>query len=270
MAEGSLYTDSGKRGRLFILASFLGLSLFFVRNLFDVDLRSTSHLAGLTASYFIVVYLSLLWAFRFQFTKRSLIVVIPQSALFVSLQMVFLLLFFFSDLQRVYQFIIIFLLSSFVFVTTYISFLMSNIFNVATFRPLPLIEVARTTSYILTLLTTYFVTFSVVYSVGNFFSVCTVLFILYFLIVLLHLTHLGESAAKTTQYASIIGFIMTFSTITLFLSGVRLELLGIVPTAVAFGLIGIEMASLKNSMKTTLLIQYSAIFLLSVIVCFAF
>ena len=267
MAEVSIYTDSGKRGRLFVLASLLAISLFFVRNAFDIDLRSISHLAGLTASYFVAVYILLLWAFRFQFTRSSLLVVIPQSALFVSLQMVFLLLFFFADLQRVYQFVIVFILSSFVFVTTYISFLMSNIFNVSTFKPLPLIEVARTTSYILTLLTTYFVTFSIVYSLENFLTICIVLFGLYFIIVLLHLTHLGGAIPKTTQYASIIAFVMTLSAVSLFLCGVRIELLGIVPTAVSFGLIGIEMASIKNSVRTMLLLQYSAIFIASIIFC---
>ncbi|WKZ31330.1 MAG: hypothetical protein QY318_00970 [Candidatus Dojkabacteria bacterium] len=239
--DKNLYVDNGKRGRLFFLAALLAVSLFVLRAWNVVDLNNYWHLAGMFFIYFFASYLGMIWGFRFQVTVRSLLTILPQSAIFVASQALFVMLFFFRDFARVYEFLLLFVLLIVVLVTTYISFLMANIFNVATFKRVPLEQVAKTTSYIITLLYVYFITFGVLsFEVHVIISV-VVLFFAYLAGIFFHSLHLDYTRQEI--YSSII--MISVSMTAILMGGVMLgssyEITALLPTTVAFVLFGVEM-----------------------------
>lgn len=236
-----LYVDNGKRGRLFFLAAFLAVSLFVLRAWNLVDLNNYWDLAGIFVGYAVVSYIGVVWGFRFQVTLRSLLTIVPQSAIFVASQALFVMLFFFRDFARVYEFLLLFLLLIVVLVTTYISFLMANIFNVATFKRVPLEQVAKTTSYIITMLYVYFITFGALsFEVYVVISVAF-LFVAYLAGIFFHSLHLDYTRQEI--YSSII--MISVSMTAILMGGIMLgssyEITALLPTSVAFVLFGVEM-----------------------------
>jgi hypothetical protein len=260
------YIDSGKRGRVIVLTFLTTVSIFVIRAFELVDPTSVWQMLGLSASYFALTYLGLIWAFRFQVTKSSLLLVIPQSAFFATAQMAFVMLFFFRNFERVYEFFLLFVLLVIIFITTYVTFLMSNIFNVATFKQIPLVQVAKTTSYIISILIVYFVSFALLAQGIPFPAFISVLAVLYFCIVLFHISHLRESIDQKKiiiLFTTVCLVIMVVPTVFI---GSRFELSALIPAVVAFVLLGAEMHSNKQSKNLNIFIrtQYLVITLIVV------
>jgi hypothetical protein len=83
-----------------------------------------------------------------------------ESSLFVASEFLFIEMFFFEDLDRIYEGVLLLGILGLIWISTYVSFLMANIFNVGLYKDIPLEQVARTASYILSIFMVYFLTFS--------------------------------------------------------------------------------------------------------------
>lgn len=224
----SLNTDREKRGKLLLLAAFIALSLF-ISKIIQTDSQVLVWKVYLSAfAYFVIVFIGLLWSFNFQIKKKSLIYIL-QSSLFVFSQELFVEFFFFQKFSRIYEAFILLALILLVFFINYFSFLSANVFNVNLFRKIPLVQVARTSSYLISIFMMYFFTFSLLLSGFNIYVLLVSVFLFYVIISLIHYINMeieeGEIFRKTIL-TSLISFILFLG---VFLSGDTHELISIVP-----------------------------------------
>lgn len=183
--------DQDKRGKIILVSFVVTFLAFFLKisqqsesiSMFQVYLN-----AGIVA---VVGYIGLVWALKFQVTLRSLVYVISQSAIIIFVLTLFLEMFVFRRVGRVYEALILFIVSLLMFFATYASLLMSNIFNVAQFKEIPLVMVGKTTSLILTILSLFFATYVVLESLFNPYVTIILLSVMYFALILTHIRHLG-------------------------------------------------------------------------------
>jgi len=171
--------DSVKRLKIILLSFVLSFSLFFTKIFAQESSLLMIYVVG--ALYFFVSVVGLLWAFNFKVKIRSLVYIL-QGGLFVFSEVLFVLIFFFQQFDRIYEGVLLFILLVFIWMITYVCFLMVNVFNVALYKSLPLLQVAQTASYILTLLMIYFFTFSILASGFPLYVVFPLLFLIYLLV----------------------------------------------------------------------------------------
>ncbi|HRX43757.1 MAG TPA: hypothetical protein P5059_00695 [Candidatus Dojkabacteria bacterium] len=150
--------DSVKRGKLIVLSLLFGLSIF-VQTLIKQQDMGISRILLTALIYLFASFGGLIWAFDFQVKIKSLSFLL-QSSLFVMSEYLFVQLFFVEKFSRIYEGILLLILVGLVSMGTYISFLMANVFNVNLYKSIPLANVGRTTSYIISTLTIFFLTFS--------------------------------------------------------------------------------------------------------------
>jgi len=98
---------------------------------------------------------------------------------------------FFKNFSRIYEALILLLLMFLVFIGNYISFLMANVLNVDLFKKIPLAQVGRTSSYLISLLMMYFLTFSLLVTGLEIYILVPLIFIAYALIIYLHYLNIG-------------------------------------------------------------------------------
>ena len=120
--------DSVKRGKMITLSVLIGLTMFIQTLIKSQDMTVTRILTT-AAVYFIVSFLGLIWAFNFQVKIKSLPYLV-YSSLFVMSEYLFIQLFFVEKFSRIYQGLFLFILILLVSIGAYISFLMTNVFNV--------------------------------------------------------------------------------------------------------------------------------------------
>ncbi len=226
--KNDLSTDGEKRGKLLLLAAFIALSLF-VSKIIQTDTQVLVWKVYLNAFiYFVIVFVGLLWSFNFQIKKKSFIYIL-QSSLFVFSQELFVEFFFFQKFSRIYEAFILLALILVVFFINYFSFLAANVFNVNLFRKIPLVQVARTASYLISIFMMYFFTFSILLSGFNIYILLVSIFLFYLIISLIHYINMevgeGEIFRKTIL-TTLISFILFLG---VFLSGDTHELISIVP-----------------------------------------
>lgn len=222
-------TDREKRGKLLLLAAFTALSLFISKIIQTDTLVVASRVYLNALIYFVIVFVGLLWSFNLQIKKKSLITLI-QPALFVFSQELFVEFFFFQKFSRIYEaFILLGLVVVFFFIN-YFSFLSANIFNVSLFKKIPLLQVARTVSNIISVFMMYFITFSFLLSDFNVYILLGSLFLFYLLISLLNYVNNGIEEEgelfRKTFITTLIPF-MLFSGV--FLSGNVHEVISVIP-----------------------------------------
>lgn len=222
-------TDREKRGKLLLLAAFTALSLFISKIIQTDTLVVASRVYLNALIYFVIVFVGLLWSFNLQIKKKSLITLI-QPALFVFSQELFVEFFFFQKFSRIYEaFILLGLVVVFFFIN-YFSFLSANIFNVSLFKKIPLLQVARTVSNIISVFMMYFITFSFLLSDFNVYILLGSLFLFYLLISLLNYVNNGIDEEgelfRKTFITTLIPF-MLFSGV--FLSGNVHEVISVIP-----------------------------------------
>lgn len=232
-------TDREKRGKLLLLAAFIAISLFIAK-IIQTDTRVVASRVYLNAFiYFVIVFVGLLWAFNFQIKRKSLITLI-QPALFVFSQELFVEFFFFQKFSRIYEaFILLGLVAVFFFVN-YFSFLSANIFNVSLFKKIPLLQVARTVSNIISVFMMYFITFSFLLSDFNVYILLGSLFLFYLLLSLLNYVNMGIEEEgelfRKTFITTLIPF-MLFSGV--FLAGNVHEVISVIPVVGYFLTVGV-------------------------------
>lgn len=232
-------TDREKRGKLLLLAAFTALSLFISKIIQTDTLVVASRVYLNALIYFVIVFVGLLWSFNLQIKKKSLITLI-QPALFVFSQELFVEFFFFQKFSRIYEaFILLGLVVVFFFIN-YFSFLSANIFNVSLFKKIPLLQVARTVSNIISVFMMYFITFSFLLSDFNVYILLGSLFLFYLLISLLNYVNNGIEEEgelfRKTFITTLIPF-MLFSGV--FLSGNVHEVISVIPVIGYFLTVGV-------------------------------
>lgn len=260
--------DSGKRGRLVFTAIIISLSIFLSKGLNLWTVSTTSDLLLKALAYFAVTYLLLIWSFRLIINLKSLVYVLPQSSLFVAGAVLFVEMFFFREFERLIDFAVLFVVWVAVFTGLYVSFLMSNVFNVVMFREIPLKEVAKTTSYILTLIMVYLFTFVGLALQWSLVATLVFLLAVYTIVLLSHFYHLGFSMKNLFSAVAMVLIAMLASVASMMLLSSRHEYIALMPAAVAFSMIGITMQRYRQDgkVKTSSLFEYYGVFLFVLIV----
>jgi len=239
--QKAMTADSGKRGRMVFLAILISLSLFLMRAFNVWEVSALSDLAVKVFAFGLFTFIMLIWSFRFAINWRSLFVVIPQSVVVVMGFVLFIEMFFFRKFDRISDFFVLFAVWGGGFMTLYVSFLMTNIFNVSMFKELPLKQVAKTTSYILSLIMVYLFSFSFLAMQLYFVLTAVMLFIVYGVIIYTHFYHLNLSKKNLINALVVVLVGMLASIVSFMFLGSRHEIIALMPTAVAFSVIGITM-----------------------------
>lgn len=228
MDRTDINTDSEKRGKLLFLAGIISLAVFLTKILQGQEEITLWRIYLDGTMYFVIAFIGLLWAFNFQIKTKSLLYVL-QSSLFVFSEVIFVELFFFQKFSRIYEALLLFLLLVLVFVGIYVSFLMANVFNVNLFKKLPLVHVGRTSSYLISLLMTYFLTFSFLSSSFPIYILIPLVLGSYILIALIHYINMGIEQGELWRKTTLTAIISMSLFIGIFLTGSTHELTAIVP-----------------------------------------
>lgn len=247
-----------KRGKMIFIAGLIALVSFLLK-LFQMDERTVIQIYLIATGGFILTYVGTLWFSNFIVNKRVLLNIIPQGALFIFSEVLFIELFFFSKFVRIYEAFLLFIFLIVVFVSSYVTFLMMNIFIVSTVKTIPLEQVAKTTSFIISLLMVYFLTFGLLASGLNIFLLIVLLCGFYGIVVLMHLLHLRLTAAYLRSGVILTAFSMLVSTLGVFLLGNRFELVALVPTAVMFSCTSVVINLIDNKLKFYHLLEHVVI-----------
>lgn len=221
-------TDEEKRGKLLILAGLIALAIF----VFKVTQEQAQVVAWRVymnaGIYFVVSFLGLLWAFDFKVKKKS-IPFLLQSSFYVFSQAIFIEFFFFQKFSRIYEALILLLLMFLVFIGNYVSFLMANVLNVDLFKKIPLAQVGRTSSYLISLLMMYFLTFSLLVTGLEIYILLPLVFFAYALIIYLHYLNIGMKEGELYK-KSLLTLLITFILfLGIFLTGDSHELVAAIP-----------------------------------------
>jgi hypothetical protein len=227
--------DSEKRGRIIFFSLLLTLSMFIVKISQTWDQTWIPYL--IATIYAFITFTGLIWVFSFQIRLKSVPCLI-QSSLFVGSEFLFVEMFFFDKLDRIYEAFLLLGFLGVIWVATYISFLMSNIFNVGLYKDIPLEQAARTASYILSLFMVYFLTFSFLANGIVIYILLPVILVSYFSITAMHVRNLEfekKDFWRRTLLTTIVMFILFLGS---FLIGSKHEFVSIVPTVGFFALVG--------------------------------
>ncbi len=255
MAEVKGVVDNVKKGRLLALALLVSVSLFFIK-LSQGESVSVGAVYFRAILYFILSYIGLLWALKYQVTAKALAFVLTQSSLFIFTQVLFIELFFFRRFGRVYEAVLLFGLLVLMFIGTYISFLTANVFNVGSIKEIPLLQVGKTSSYLISLLMVYFITFAVLESAFN--PIVSIVLILgfYLAIVYMHFRHLSIGKGSFWGRVVLTNVAMVILLIGNSFIGSLHEIIALVPMIAMFVMTGVVMHNEKNQLSKLDVIQY--------------
>lgn len=235
--------DAVKRGKLITLSLLIALSLFIL-TLLKINNGDILRTILTSLGYFVLSIIGLIWAFNFQVKFKS-IPFLVQPALFVVSEYLFVQLFFIQKFSRIYEGLLLLLLIAIVFVGTYVSFLMSNVFNVSLYKDIPLLNVARTTSYIITTFTLFFTIFSLLALQLPVYILLPLVFLFIFYLVYIHLKNLGFGGLLLTRKSILVSLLVIFMFLSSFLSGVVHEVSVLSPAVGYF--VGIGIANMKST-----------------------
>jgi len=237
--------DSVKRGKLIMLSLLIGLSIFVQTIIKQQDLGITRILI-IALIYLGASFIGLIWAFDFQVKIKSLYFLL-QSSLFVMSEYLFVQLFFVGKFSRIYEGILLLILVALVSIGTYVSFLMANVFNVNLYKSIPLANVGRTTSYIISTLTLFFLTFSLLSLQPVIYILLPLQFLISSFFIYIHLKVLGYEGFVLSRKVMLVSLIVFIMFVSSFLTGVIHEVSALSPTVGYF--VGIGMANIKNDKK---------------------
>ena len=237
--------DSVKRGKLIMLSLIIGLSIFVQTLIKQQDLEVTRILI-ITLIYLGGSFIGLIWAFDFQVKIKSLSFLL-QSSLFVMSEYLFVQLFFVGKFSRIYEGILLLILVALVSIGTYISFLMANVFNVNLYKSIPLANVGRTTSYIISTLSLFFLTFSLLSLQPAIYILLPLQLLISIFFTYIHLRVLGYEGYVLNRKVVLVSLIVFIMFISSFLTGIIHEVSALSPTVGYF--VGIGMANIKSDKK---------------------
>lgn len=247
--------DSVKRGKLIALALLIGLSMF-VQTLIKTQDVTIARTLITSIIYLLLSFAGLVWAFDFQVKIKSLPFLL-HSSLFVMSEYLFIQLFFVEKFSRIYEGILLLILVALVSIGSYISFLMSNVFNVNLYKSIPLANVGRTTSYIISTLSIFFLTFSLLSIQLPIYILLPIQLGISIFFVYIHLSNLGYEGFVLTRKTVLVSLIVFIMFLSSFLSGIIHEVCALAPTVgyfVGIGIANIKRDSSKNSLEYILYI----------------
>ncbi|HEQ65247.1 MAG TPA: hypothetical protein ENN64_00250 [bacterium] len=261
-AEKSRFrSDSAKRAKMFLLSFIIAVAIF-VHKLLQRSDSTILYLYGIAFGGAIISYFGLLWVSNFIVNKKVLLFIIPQASFLIFSQILFMELFFFAKFVRIYEALLFFLLLLIIGFAANVTFLMANIFIVSSVRPIPLEQVAKTTSYILTVLSAYFITFSILSTALSFPLTLLILLILYIMIVAMHLLHIKLSIQEFWSGVLITSFNMFQVFIAFSQIGRRYEIIALGPVIAMLTSIGVIVGfSQKNLTKFQLFLYILSVLL---------
>lgn len=257
--------DAEKRGRIIFLSLLLALSMFIVKISQNWDVSNAWMSYMVAVIYIVFTFLGLIWAFSFQIKTKS-IPCLAQSSIFVASEFLFIEMFFFDKLDRIYESFLLLSMLGVIWIVTYISFLMSNIFNVGLYKNIPLEQVARTASYVLSMFMVYFFTFSFLTNGMPIYVLLPVIFISYFVITAMHIRNLEfekKDFWRRTILTTLIMFILFLGS---FLIGNKHEFVSIVPTVGFFISVGGIVKSFTEKEVKSFTILYGIILLIAFVI----
>jgi hypothetical protein len=126
-----------------------------------------------------------------------------------------------------------------VFLGNYISFLMANVLNVDLFKKIPLAQVGRTSSYLVSLLMMYFFTFSLLVTGLEIYFLLPLILLSYLLVIYLHYLNVGIEEGdlyKKTLLTVLITFILFLG---IFLTGDSHEIVAAIPVLGYYFAVGV-------------------------------
>lgn len=239
-------SDNEKRGKLLFLSSGIALALFLTK-VAQVQTQQDILKIYLTSGvYFVASFIGLLWAFKFQVKKQSLLYLL-QSSLFILSEVLFIELFFFQKFSRIYEALILFVLLALVLIGNYASFLMANVFNVNLYKKIPLVHVGRTTSYVLSLLMMFFFSFSLLVSGLPIYILVPAFAVVAFFIIFVHYLNIGLEEAELWRKTMLTFVIVLFLFLGLFLTGSSHEMVSIVPAVGYFVCVSVVSQEVMNN-----------------------
>jgi len=220
--------DEEKRGKLITLAAFIALAIF-VSKITQSQSQVIIWKVYLNALiYFLITFVGLIWSFNFQVKKKSILYLL-QSSFYVFSQAIFIEFFFFQKFNRIYEALILLLLMFLVFIGNYISFLMANVLNVDLFKKIPLAQVGRTSSYLISLLMMYFFTFSFLVTGLEIYFLLPLILLSYGFIIWVHYMNIGVEG-KELYRKSILTLLISFILfLGIFLTGDSHEIVSAIP-----------------------------------------
>ncbi len=228
MSKPENNVDSEKRGKMLLLAALIALAIF----IFKISQSQEQQLIWRTSLnsfiYFLIAFVGLLWAFNYQVKKKSFVYIF-QASLFVFSEALFIEFFFFQKFDRIYEAVILLVLILAVFLLNYFTFLTANVLNVNLFKSIPLVQVGRTISYVISVFMIYFFTFSILVSgIPVYFAFPLILFI-YFIVSILHYINVGVEGAELVRKSVITVVISTILLVGVALAGNIHEVISLAP-----------------------------------------
>jgi len=229
MAETS---KTNKRGKMLAVSFFMTIAMFLANILggqyTDWQIILFSVLGFITA------YIAMIWVLGWEISKRSLLLFIPQCALFIAGEILFWFLFFSIGFDRISESLLLLVALSIFFFATYASFLMANIFTISSFRQIPLEQVAKTTSYVLSVFSAYLFTFSIFALELPFYITVPLLGVIYLVVLMFHAIHLGVSDMYFKKFLVVGWWSMLIATISFSFIAPKHELLALIPALVMY------------------------------------
>jgi len=219
------------------------MSIFFIKLL---NIASTNikyiFLVSLLAAVF--TFLSALWIEGFNVKKESLYGEVLQVSWFVLTEILFIQMFFFSGLNRLYEALLLLFILLLFFFSTYGMLLAMNIFVVSRFRTIPLLRVAKTTMYAFSILGVFYIAYSLLLSSINPFVSILGIFILNYPLILTGFTNVGSVKKNIKDVildALILNYLIILPMFPTMLWNSFPEFIALVPAVLFFIIFGIIM-----------------------------
>lgn len=261
--------DNAKKGRiilvsLLVIFSLLGHQLF---GLFGEIAESPIILSVLYAFLSILVFF---WVLRFKLNFRIITVISLHLALIIFTQVLFLQTFFAGDFARVSEAFLVIVVLIIAFLIIYFAFLTANIFAVSSFRRIPLEAVAKTSIYLLTVLSVFFLTYSILSLQDNILFAVFILLIFYILFVFLLMTYffLEIRVILTNVFLIIWNVLLILAGTILF--GMEVEFIALITTVVFYYAVDFFIERCQEIIKSRLFEYFFFIFLVILFIFYYF
>jgi len=220
---------------------------------------STWQIVLFSAIGFIVSYIGMIWVLGWEVSKKALLLYIPQAALFVGAEILFWFMYFSIGFDRFSEDLLLFSVLVVFFFCNYGVFLMANVFTISSFRQIPLEQVAKTTSYVLSIFLVYLTTFSVYAFEFPLYITVGLLAFFYILIISLHSIHLGLPDQFFKKFIVVGWWAMLVVTVAFSFVASKHELLALIPALVMY--IAVDLVILPNTRRLPFTAIASYIFL---------
>jgi hypothetical protein len=266
-AEAAVVEDQWKRRRM-LLASFLftvifGASRFFLEKYFG----SLGSLLLFALGASALMALILIWVFKRDLTLKSyrLISIFVGTSVFGIV--LFIELFLLGYINVIFEAISLLLLLIFLMIYLYVILLTANIFNVAKFRKVPLLQVAQTAGYIVTILNIYFLTYGFL-SLELPVYMYILMFLSFTVVVFPVINSFDLGLYRETIYSAGVGWIGFLSLFAVSFWPTTFRLAAMLPTMVILISLGVVMNLLRRKLKLTLVLEYLLLFLVVIFILF--